>query len=277
MNVLRTLLRLTPSGDVMTNQLVVVVGVAATVIGALLLSVFAFDDAQLQQMQGTIQEGQIVARKVRLSSELMEFARARTRMTRRLLDSQDIFEQDELNQRLDELAGQYAATFQRLQEMPLAPQERTKIEDLKKEVPIILPAQRQAVALVMTEGKRDQAEAVRLLNDVVLPGQDRMIAHYQEMISLQQQSIEDAGKRSEQRLDDTLRQRRVSSAVLLFMLAVVTILTIRRVRAIQAELTASHTDLERKVEERTADLVAARDAARRADQTKSTFLFNHEP
>ena len=207
----------------------------------------------------------------------MEFARARTRLTRRLLDSEDIFEQDELNQRLDELAGQYAATFHLLQEMPLSPQEQTKIEDLKKEVPIILPAQRQAVALVMTEGQRDKAEAVRLLNDVVLPGQDRMIAHFQEMIGLQQQSIEDAGKRSEQRLVDTLQQRRVSAAALLLVLAIVTVLTTRRMRAIQAELAASHADLEHKVAERTSDLVAARDAARRADEAKSNLSFDHEP
>ncbi len=41
-------------------------------------------------------------------SELMEFARARTRLTSQILDTEDVFEKDKINQELEIYANRFA-------------------------------------------------------------------------------------------------------------------------------------------------------------------------
>jgi len=52
----------------------------------------------------------LALQRVRHFSELMEFARARTRLTSQILDTEDVFEKDKINQELEIYANRFART-----------------------------------------------------------------------------------------------------------------------------------------------------------------------
>ena len=96
---------------------------------------------QMQHMNSVMSRSQETALKLRYYSELMEYARTRTRMTNRILYMQDIFEKDEINQTLEEYAGKFAQTFANLNRLQLDEFEKQKLAMQNEIVGVILPAQ----------------------------------------------------------------------------------------------------------------------------------------
>ena len=74
------------------------------------------------------------SRKMLLTSELSELARARTRLTAQLIDIEDVFVQDELNLELEHYANRFALLRQELLSLPLEDAERAILEAYQPEI-----------------------------------------------------------------------------------------------------------------------------------------------
>ena len=136
----------------------------------------------LKELEDIVVTGEVESYKMHLNSELMELARGRTRLTSQIIDTQDPFEQDELNVQLESYAGRFSSLRQQLLGLDLSEEEKRILVLHESIVPVILPAQRKAVELAMSGSDNDVQQARKILYEVVLPGQGQMIESFGKMV-----------------------------------------------------------------------------------------------
>lgn len=246
------------------NNIFPLVGITLLVFFYLIL-VLSFDYVGfLNETESVIVQGDLDNRKMRLNSELMEIARTRTRITNQIIDVDDPFEQDEYNLELDILAGRFAALRQELLDLELNDVERqVLLVEHPEIVSIILPAQRKAVELAMSEDPADRLEARKILYQIVLPGQGRMVESLGEMIRLEQDRIGDLAMRAVANTKETREKSYIRIIMVISITLIISILVLIYVRKTQNALFESHQNLELTVLERTDELRGARDDLQR--------------
>ena len=165
--------------------------------------------SQHNTVKNVLNEEAIYSQKMRINSELMELARSRTRLTSKIIDTEDPFVQDELNMELEGYASRFAQLRNQLSTLPLNATERKILNSHKEIVTVILPAQRRAVELAFSREHADKEKARQLLYKVVLPGQGELIRTFGELVSLEQNEIVNLSQSSKQSLDEM--NRRINS------------------------------------------------------------------
>ena len=236
----------------------------------------------LNQQERVLIEQEIESRKMHLNSELMELARSRTRIVSEIIYIDDIFEQDELNIKLDSLAGRFAQLRIQLLEQPLSDEEKALIKLNDSMVPQILPAQREAVELVMHESVTDKEKARQILFDTVLPGQQKMIESFARLIDIEQHRIADLTQQSHEALLDIEKHIKSVVSTALIMAVVLSTVIFLRARFIQQSLRQSNeqlekmnVDLEHKIEERTKELSVLNERLKEvSERDELTGLYN---
>ncbi len=239
--------------------------------------VFVEHHRQLDQMSQVVQKNLQSSKKMQLLSELMEMARARTRLTSQILDTDDPFEQDALNTQLESYANQFARNRQQLLAMGLDSEGLRIMAQQNVIVPVILPAQRKAVELAMYGDKQNIKQAKNLLYEVVLPGQGRMIELFGDLIRHEQGQIDKLAQNATASITDSQQQHKhVTLLALLISLALVTLVIIR-VHNIQRAIEQAHDKLEVAVDERTEELRGAREMLQTVLDTIPVRVFwkNH--
>lgn len=199
------------------------------------------------------------SRKMLLISQLAELARSRTRLTAQITDIDDVFEQDELNLRLEQYAGRFAQFRQELLAFPLVDAEKIILQQNQPRIVArILPAQRQAVELAMSGNVSDKIQAKNILYATVLPGQQELIDSFHELIKLQDALITN----NNTVIYDSLRQAEKNIFRLITGTAVLTVILLTiivyRIQRIQIRLRAVNENLEMIVYQRTYALEDAR-------------------
>lgn len=209
---------------------------------------------QLNKIERVLQEEEIESQKMRINSELMELARSRTRLASQIIDTSDVFEQDELNMQLEEHAGQFAQLRQTLLKLPLTVDERSILNTHNIIVPVILPAQRTAVELAMQQTEDANARSQKILYEIVLPGQGKLVTSFGDLITIEQQRITELTNKTLTSLLIEKQQTTILVATMIIIATMFSIIVILRIRKIQQDLNLSHKNLELKVEERTREL-----------------------
>lgn len=258
----------------LASNIVAMVSLSMAIFFSLVVFIIFNYGSHLSEMDSVIKKGEEYSQKMQLNSELMELARARSRITLQIIDTPDVFEQDELNIELGIYANRFAKIRSQLLDMPLSAEERAIYKKHETIVPIILPAQRKAVELSMSGVAKDLLKAKNIVYNTVLPGQGKMIDSLSELISLEQKNITALAKDS--RLSVNEMQTRNNALVIgvLFIVTLLSVIVIIRIKQIQKELIVSHENLEQRVEERTREMVFAKDEAEKANKSKSEFLAN---
>jgi signal transduction histidine kinase/ActR/RegA family two-component response regulator len=216
------------------------------------------------------------SRKMRLLSEIAELARARTRLTLQILDIEDVFEQDRLNQQLESYAGRFADVREQLDQLPFSSEDQKLYESALGIIPVILPAQRRAVELMIHENNVKAAQSI--MYEIVMPGQQNVIDIFSKLISHEQANIQANTIEVHRSVGEINQDNNYLFATVLFMVTLLSLIVIYRIRVIQKALGRSRETLEEKVIERTTDLQQARDEALKHSKAKSEFLssMSHE-
>ena len=257
-----------------TTNLALLLTATFSVLIGLMIYIIIDHYYQMQHMNSVMSRSQETALKLRYYSELMEYARTRTRMTSRILYMQDIFEKDEINQRLEGYAGKFAQTYTNLNRLQLDEFEKQKLAMQNEIVGVILPAQRQAVELSMYGGEAGSKQGQALFYSTVMPGQNRLIALFGELISYHQENSEAFLTDTRLSLQHSVKKQNSLAVFILLSASVIAVFVIRRTHIIQQQLEESRDTLEDKVLQRTSELVTARDEADQANRAKSEFLSN---
>ncbi|MFW2374235.1 MAG: diguanylate cyclase [Gammaproteobacteria bacterium] len=230
----------------------------------LILFILSFKyNRYLEELEAIIVTEELESHKMHLNSELMELARGRTRLTSQIIDTEDVFEQDELNVQLESYAGRFASFRQQLLGLDLSIEEQNILKLHESIVPVILPAQRRVVELAMSDEVGDIQQARKLLYQVVYPRQSQMIETFGKMIALEQQRISELTKLAKQSTVEMKNNSNLFVSVILLVLVFLSFVVIGRIRKIQNNLMKSYEGMEQKVESRTKDLQFARDELQR--------------
>jgi len=208
----------------------------------------------LQQLEQVISEEELESRKMHINSELMGIARARTSMTAKIINSEDPFEQDEINLELEVFANRFVNLRNELLKLELTDKEKERLEKHKNIIAIILPNQREAVILAMSDNESDKKRASEILYKIVLPGQEDLIKSLGEMVTSEQQRIGELTIQSKNEIDQIIQKNYNMVAFSIVIIAVLSFVIIIRIRRIQYALMTSHNSLEKTVAQRTTEL-----------------------
>jgi len=218
----------------------------------------------LNKMEKVIAAEESESKKMQINSELMEIARARTRLTSQIIDTDDPFIQDELNIKLETHAGRFANLRQQLLKLDLNSYERQIIQHEHAEiVSIILPAQRKVVKLAMSDNPRNLEVANKLLYEIVLPGQGEMIESFGKLIAAEQNRISELSESARISVQSIKQKSNYLTGVVLSGILFLSVIVISRIRQIQLALMNYNKNLERTVAERTKELHNAMDELHR--------------
>lgn len=221
----------------------------------LLILIIAFTYSRyMQELELVISAEETESHKMRLNSEMMQVARTRTRLTSKIIDTEDPFEQDELNMELEVLANVYSRLRSELTGLTLNAEEIQQLDQHKIIISEILPAQRQAVELAMGDSSEAKIKARSILNELVLPGQEQLILSLGEMVKNEQEIIRQLTEKSRLSIDQVIKRSYLIAGTGFFVMALISAVVIVRIRSIQHALLLSHNLLEQTVEQRTREL-----------------------
>lgn len=216
-------------------------------------------DRSLGELKVIIVTGEVESHKMRLNSDLMELARRRTRLTSQIIDTKDIFEQDELNLQLESYAGRFSLLRQQLLGFDISEEEDKILKLNDSIVTIILPAQRRVVDLAMSDDEVKLQQARKILYEVVLPGQGKMIESFGKMIAIEQRRISELDKVASQLVASIRWNSNVLIGIVMVAVIFLAFIVIGRIRKIQYKLINSYEFMEQEVIKRTSELSMARD------------------
>ena len=231
----------------------------------------------LSQIEQVNAAEELESKKMQINSELMEIARARTRLTSQIIDTSDPFAQDELNIELENHAGRFAYLREQLLKLDLNEYEKQILEHEHADiVSTILPAQRKVVELATSGNPDELQKAQALLYSVVMPGQGRMIDSFGELIASEQNRISELTNSSRVSINAIKQKSKYLTGIVLSGVLALSIIVISRVRQIQIELFNSNKYLERTVAERTNELHDAMDELHRyVDIVDNHIISSH--
>ncbi len=245
-----------PRFKLFINNVVVMSASIFVLFFILLVLIYLFYSSSVRELGQDLYNGEIESHKMYLNSQLMEIARSRTRLTSKIIDTEDVFEQDEIAIQLDVLASRFSTLRSELIKLPMSSvEEKIILEELPKIVSVILPNQRSAVELAMQDDLESKKKSNQILYDVVLPGQQLLIEKFLKLIELEQSNISRFAHLSRIKKQQINSRIELLVLVLLTLVVLISIIVIRRIWKIQNELFTYQNDLESTVEKRTSQLV----------------------
>lgn len=230
--------------------------VTVTLLSILILTLFIsiFYSQYLSQLEKVIIEEAQESRKMLINSELMEISRTRVRLTMKLIDTEDIFEQDMLYVELESHSGQFIKLRKQLLAMKLSEEERDILNKHKSIISQILPIQRKAIELAMKSNSHHTSEARKLMHEIVIPKQTELLDSFSNLISVEQNRINEMTRTTRQSLSDMRYKSTWIISIIITFIGIFSIFVILKTRNIQLQLYTSQQTLEKTVEKRTNEL-----------------------
>ncbi|MBF0264638.1 MAG: diguanylate cyclase [Gammaproteobacteria bacterium] len=158
------------------------------VLSSLLLAILLFVLWSVMRIQFTeqfyiIESKDEIVSKMNIILNLIETARARTRLTQELIVQDDFFVKDEISSKLDSLAARFAQKRQEFLSFQLSEFEQNVVYEQNIIINIILKKQREVVEMIMEETAESNLKAQQTLFSEVMPGQGQLVDLFMDLIN----------------------------------------------------------------------------------------------
>lgn len=167
------------------------------------------------KMYQTIENSRIASEKMSLIAEMIEVARARTRLTNQMINTDDPFEKDEIGLELDAYAAKFAQLRTLLIDTGLSRKEQEILKAQAEAIAPTLQLQRKAAEMALSDDPAIVSEAQRILVYDVYTGQGQIIDHFMQLLNLQKAIIEEATIRT---AEEQKFARDLGASLMLFLL-----------------------------------------------------------
>ena len=202
---------------------------------------------QLDTIHDSTAAAYLAGEKMEAITNLIEIARTRTRLASEMTLTEDIFERDEINLKLDHEAANFARTRAWLLESGLDATEQRLMDEIATLTGPTLQLQRQASEMAMRDDPALMFEAQKLVMFEVLPLQGKIIDKFMELFRLQKARIESANHRAESDYQHALRLAGLTLTASFLLALAIAFYVVRKStlteRALQNEKDKAHATL----------------------------------
>lgn len=156
-------------------------------IGYLMLSMlfaalWMLDTFQLNFQRELIDSTDMAARKMRLSADLIEIARSRTRLSHEMVSEQDIFIRDDIYQDIESMADEFSRLHRELETLPLKESEKNILQNQKKLYPQVIRLLEELSHLGFEETDEANILARNLIIHEIVPRQEKVVDGFMKIM-----------------------------------------------------------------------------------------------
>jgi len=227
-----------------SKVLIPLVGAFASLIILILLS-WTVNNYYSQYVYDTLEVNAENSEKMVVLTQLIEMARIRTRLTGQMLVTEDVFDRDEIAQEMEIYASRFSLLRLSLLSLSLSEVEVKILAKQTELIEDILPKQRLAAELAMSEELSDLAEAKRLLYEEVIPRQEQLISYFMRIMRLTRDDIK---KSSETAIRSHKSDSNNELAFIVFftmLIILIASITIKRILCIERDFSDANDELVR--------------------------------
>jgi len=202
-----------------------------------LLTFFAYTSLeQMQTSHETIEGSSRASDKMELIVELIETARARTRLTLKMSYEDDAFAKDDISLMLDKYAAQFRNLRQQLISLELTENEMQIMSALNDSIKPALIHQREAAEMALSNDNEDIEKAKITMVEIVYPLQSRIIDNFMELLNYQKIIILESREKASTQYETAYKLQTTLFAIILILALLVAFYVIRRSAVIEREL-----------------------------------------
>ena len=218
---------------------------AFILMGMMVMVVWYINDYFSQRIYDVFNSHSSSSDKMLIIISLIETARHRTRLTGQMLTTKDIFDRDEITLQLDIDAAKFARLREKLLELPLSRKERNILKKQDNLIAIILPMQRAAAELAMSDEESDLEKANKLLYENVLPGQTIVIDYFMQLINDIRNDVITSSREAINTHKRTNLIKQALTIAFFFVTILVATVTIRRIVSFETNINKVNIELNR--------------------------------
>lgn len=198
-----------------------------------------------QRIYEVLEHNATNSKKMHIISNLIQTGRTRSRLTGQMLVTKDIFERDEIAQKIDVYGTQFAQLRSELHSLPLTDEEKIVLDRQNSLVTIILPNQRAATMLAMSDEAADMEKAQHILYQEVITEQTKLIENFMQMLNRLRDNVVTSSTAVIYTHKNAASVNFALIVIFLFTTIFVSSITIRRILAIETELNGANRELSR--------------------------------
>jgi diguanylate cyclase (GGDEF)-like protein/PAS domain S-box-containing protein len=184
---------------------------------SLLVIIWINGNRELNKQFNFILSTETIVEKMHFVAIMSEIARNRTRLTSRLLATEDFFIKDEITLQLDVEGSNFSQARLKFLKLPLNSFEIEILEKQKNLISTLLTKQRYAIELAMSDDPALLIKAKELQYNEVLPRQGEVVDLFMTLLQLYEKNIKSQTRQAQHDYEDNLKLRYL---LLFFFLAV---------------------------------------------------------
>ena len=165
-------------------------------LSVLFAALWMLDTFQLNSQRDLIDSTDMAAQKMRLSADLIEIARTRTRLSHEMVSERDIFARDDIYQRIESMAVEFSRLHQELEKLPLKENEKNILANQKKLYPQVISLLEELSYLGFEETEEANIVARNLIIHEIVPRQEKVVDGFLKIMRDIQSNISTSARAS---------------------------------------------------------------------------------
>ncbi|MBF0266567.1 MAG: GGDEF domain-containing protein [Gammaproteobacteria bacterium] len=218
----------------LTSSKMILLGYCITLT---LFSTVLYIDYKIQKGQLLVIDSSVIStQKMSTITKLIETARKRVNLSHHMLDTEDVFEKDEISMTISALGKQFITNYSYLHKQNLLPKEKQILDDLDIKFEIVRQKLRQVAELALEDNEETNNIAREIILKEIVPEQQVIVDGFMSILSDTQQHTYDSRAVALIDYQENNFKRNILIILMFFASLIVIVSVLKRITSVEAQL-----------------------------------------